>query len=298
MIEAFASAPSDKKFVFLTGDLGFKALEPLREVMQEYFINAGISEQNMISTAAGLAKSGITTFAYSIAPFIYARPFEQIRNDICLHDLPVTLIGNGGGYGYGVMGATHHAIEDYGSLLCLQNMQAFIPAFDCDISPIISQILHNKKPSYLRLGVAKNNDEINKIPYSSWRKILSGNAGTLVITGSITSDLLAEFLNEDHNNRPNIWVISQLPIITLDENFIADIQQSQKLCILEEHVAQGGIAQMIALQLLKNNITPKYFTNFCAQGYVSGAYGSQDFHRQESQLTKSAIQQFLQFHVT
>jgi transketolase len=48
---------------------------------------------------------------------MYGRPFEQIRNDICMHDLPVKLIGNGGGYAYGVMGATHHAIEDYG--LCL-----------------------------------------------------------------------------------------------------------------------------------------------------------------------------------
>ncbi len=51
--------------------------------------------------------------------FVYARPFEQIRNDVCLHDLPVKLVGNGGGYGYGVMGATHHALEDYGALTAL-----------------------------------------------------------------------------------------------------------------------------------------------------------------------------------
>ena len=55
-------------------------------------------------------------WVYSIAPFVYARPFEQIRNDVCLHRLPVVLVGNGGGYGYGVMGATHHALEDYGAL--------------------------------------------------------------------------------------------------------------------------------------------------------------------------------------
>ncbi len=101
-------------FAFLTGDLGFGALEPLREVAGDRFINTGIAEQNMISVASGLGRIGFAPWVYSIAPFIYARPFEQIRNDICLHRLPVCLIGNGGGYGYGVMGATHHALEDYG----------------------------------------------------------------------------------------------------------------------------------------------------------------------------------------
>ena len=74
--------------------------------MKDHFINVGVAEQNMISTAAGIAKTGLPTFVYSIAPFAYARPFEQIRNDVCLHNLPVTIVGNGGGYGYGVMGAT------------------------------------------------------------------------------------------------------------------------------------------------------------------------------------------------
>ena len=93
MIKAFEKKP----FVFLSGDLGFKALEPLQEKLGDYFINAGIAEQNMVSTAAGIARTGLEVFVYSIAPFIYARPFEQIRNDICLHNLPVTLVGNGGG---------------------------------------------------------------------------------------------------------------------------------------------------------------------------------------------------------
>jgi len=93
--------------VFMTGDLGFMALEPVREAFGGRFINAGVAEQNMISVAAGLAKTGLEVWAYSIAPFCYARPFEQIRNDVCLHRLPVHLVGNGGGYGYGVMGSTH-----------------------------------------------------------------------------------------------------------------------------------------------------------------------------------------------
>src|SRR5262245_6852444 len=115
------------ELVFLTGDLGFKALEPLRDQMKSRFINAGVAEQNMVCVAAGLGKTGLRPWVYSIAPFVYARPFEQIRNDVCLPDLPVVLVGNGGGYGYGVMGSTHHALEDYGVLLTLSNLRAFVP---------------------------------------------------------------------------------------------------------------------------------------------------------------------------
>lgn len=91
---ARSAAPN---MVFLTGDLGFMALEPLQATMGERFINAGVAEQNMISVAAGLSREGFEVWAYSIAPFCYARPFEQIRNDVCFHGLPVKLVGNGGG---------------------------------------------------------------------------------------------------------------------------------------------------------------------------------------------------------
>jgi transketolase len=138
-------------FLFLTGDLGFKALEPLRDAIGSRFINAGVAEQNMISVAAGLARQGFRAWAYSIAPFMFARPFEQIRNDVCLHRLPVIMVGNGGGYGYGVMGATHHAIEDYGVLLTLQGMEVYVPAFDSDFVDMLPRLFQTTSPSYLRL---------------------------------------------------------------------------------------------------------------------------------------------------
>src|SRR3954469_19230837 len=143
------------EFVFLTGDLGFGALEPLREAMGERFINAGVAEQNMVSVAAGLSRAGLRPWAYSIAPFIYARPYEQIRNDVCLHNLPVVLVGNGGGYGYGVMGPTHHAIQDYGALLCLPGLRAYVPAFDGDLQAQVRHLFEVEHPAYLRLGLSE-----------------------------------------------------------------------------------------------------------------------------------------------
>ena len=91
----------------------------------------------MVSVAAGMAAVGGKSWVYSIAPFCYARPFEQIRNDVCLNRLSVRLVGNGGGYAYGSMGATHHALEDYGVMLTLPAMRAYVPAFDADVEPMV-----------------------------------------------------------------------------------------------------------------------------------------------------------------
>ena len=137
--EAMVRRSVKPEVIFLTGDLGFMALEPLQEAMGERFINAGVAEQNMISVSAALARQGLEVWAYSIAPFCYARPFEQIRNDISFHNLPVNLVGNGGGYAYGVMGPTHHAIEDYGVLLCLPGMSVYVPVFDEDLPAVVAR---------------------------------------------------------------------------------------------------------------------------------------------------------------
>ena len=153
--QALVAEAGRPEFVLLTGDLGFMALEPVRAALGKRFINGGVAEQNLVSVAAGLARAGLRPWVYSIAPFLYARPYEQIRNDICLHGLPVVLVGNGGGYGYGVMGATHHAIEDYGALLCLPNLRAYVPAFDPDVTEVVRRLCSTDHPAYLRLGVSE-----------------------------------------------------------------------------------------------------------------------------------------------
>src|SRR5258708_16122325 len=98
LCHALAARAAKEDMVFLTGDLGFMALEPLREAMGERFINAGVAEQNMIGVAAALAAQDLEVWVYSIAPFVSARPFEHIPNHISFRHLPVNPTGNRGGY--------------------------------------------------------------------------------------------------------------------------------------------------------------------------------------------------------
>ncbi len=280
-------------FIFLTGDLGYKALEPLRDVMGQRFINAGVAEQNMVAVAAGMAREGLRSWAYSIAPFIYARPYEHVRNDICLHDLPVVLVGNGGGYGYGVMGATHHALEDYGALLCLPNIRVYIPAFDSDVSQVTEKLFETQHPAYLRLGLGEEPKDAKLPPYAPWRKLWNGNRATIIAVGPLAGSLLGAIGQLPAFEQPNLWVLSELPVDQLPQPLMEDLKQSEHLMVVEEHVARGSAGEMLARHLLLIGEAPPRFTHRCAQGYCSGLYGSQKFHRKECGLDAESIIQAL-----
>lgn len=280
-----------EKFFFLTGDLGFMALEPLREALGEWFVNAGLAEQNMVAVAAGLVRAGCQAWVYSIAPFCYARPFEQVRNDICLNNLPVKLVGNGGGYAYGAMGATHHAIEDYGVLLGLQSMRVFVPAFRADIAPVVGRMVATPFPSYLRLGRCELPDGHELPAYSAWRKLQAGAGSLIVAMGPLVGGLLAATCELPFESRPEIWVVSEMPFEfeNIPREFRERLSRSALLCIVEEHVAQGGFGQNLVWTMCKEGVRVPRLVHAHARGYVSGAYGSQGFHRTECGLTPAGI---------
>jgi transketolase len=283
------------EFVFLTGDLGYKALEPLREALGPRFINAGVAEQNMVSVAAGLARSGMRPWVYSIAPFVYARPYEQIRNDVCFHRLPVVLVGNGGGYGYGVMGASHHALEDYGALLCLPHMQAFIPAFEQDVAQQVKRLFSVSHPAYLRLGASEEPSGAEIPAYSSWRRLQEGPGWMILVTGPLVGGIWSRVRAITGAGRPTVWVVTELPCRPVPAEFLDDLHRASGLLLVEEHVEQGGVAQNLALALLASGKLPARFAARCARGYPSGRYGSQAFHRRECGLDAESIVDFLAF---
>jgi transketolase len=285
----------ESDFVFLTGDLGFMVLEPLRDAARQRFINAGIAEQNMVSVAAGLACAGLRPWVYSIAPFLYARAFEQIRNDVCMHALPVFLVGNGGGYAYGVMGPTHHAIEDYGALLGLPNLTAYVPAFAADVPQAVSRLMTVARPAYLRLARDETPGDFVVPAYAPWRRILSGRSATVLMVGPLAGGILAAAQTLPESQRPSLWVLCELPIVATEipAAFLADLEQSGHLIVVEEHVALGSAGASLAHALLCAQTTPRRFTHRFARGYPSGHYGSQLYHRQESGLDPASILKLL-----
>src|SRR3954470_15008863 len=196
--------------VFVTGDLGYMALEGVAEAFGERFINAGIAEQNAVSLAAGLARAGHLPWVYSAAAFTVLRPYEQIRDDVCLHELPVKLVGNGGGYGYGIMGATHHALEDIGAMRALPNMRLYLPLVATDVTRVVNAMAEDPLPNYLRLGLSA------KIPgaipaFAPWRRLKSGRSAVVIGMGPVVQGLyelgVPELLDE-----LEIWCVGTFPL--------------------------------------------------------------------------------------
>ena len=276
----------NKNSVFITGDLGYAALENVQATAKERFINAGVAEQNMIGVAAGLAYKGYETFTYSIAPFTVYRCLEQIKIDVCIHSLPVYIVGNGGGYGYGIMGATHHAIEDIACLSAMPNITCWIPAFKEDVAYCISKITHQKKPAYLRLGLAKPYPQ--QITISSINKVISSKAPkvTIVALGPIIHNVLDAVVN---NNSVDVFTILAIPVVELSEELKESIRHSQKLIVVEEHVERGGLAEHLLSMLAKLSLNKIDFISLHAKGYPNKLYGDQAFHQKESGLDAEHI---------
>jgi transketolase len=291
LCNALLARSVNPKMIFLTGDLGFMALEPLQQAMKTRFINAGVAEQNMVSVAAALAREGFEAWVYSIAPFCYARPFEQIRNDVAFHKLPVKLIGNGGGYGYGVMGPTHHAIEDYGVLLTLSTMQVFIPAFDEDVEAVLEAAGNSQFPAYLRLGRGEIPEGFKVPDYAPWRQLTAGEGMTVIVAGPLVGTYIKAFMNLPEIQRPNLWAVTELPLTlhALPAVLLKQLATQRGLCVVEEHVQRGGLGSELALLLLEKNLLVGSFHHLYARAHHYASYGSQNFLRTQSGLDANTV---------
>jgi transketolase len=152
----FEAAEADRRLCAVVADISpAGSMARFREKFPDRFINTGVAEQIMIGIVAGMALRGLRPFAYTIATFALFRPYEFVRDDLCYQNLPVTVVGIGGGVNYSTLGATHHALEDVALATTLPNMQVIAP---CD-PPETREATRwcaaqTNGPVYLRLGKA------------------------------------------------------------------------------------------------------------------------------------------------
>jgi transketolase len=147
----FEAAKNDKEILFISADLGAAALDDFREKLPDQFIHAGISEQNMVDLASGLALSGKKVFLYAMAPFLTARCYEQIKCVIASMNLPITLIGVGVGLGYDHATLTHFTPEDIACMRALNGIEILTPG-DAEAAEKVANVaIMNPGFRYIRL---------------------------------------------------------------------------------------------------------------------------------------------------
>ena len=252
----------DRSIYFLTADLGFKALEPIEKAFPDRFINVGISEQHLIGMAAGLALEGKKVIAYSIAYFSAMRPYEQIRDDVCYHNLDVKIVGAGGGYNYATHGVTHHTVEDLAIMRVLPHMKVLNPGYSWEATEATRAMVRTKGPFYIRLGKSPGiHFEKPSFTFSVGKGFVTKPAWDVVIvsTGNVLDIAMktAELL-EGHSKR-SVAVVSIPSIKPLDEALIKKYARRAKgVFTIEEHSTIGGLGSAVKEVLFDAHIRPTF----------------------------------------
>lgn len=286
-------ATENEDVVFITGDLGYNALENLAAQMGDRFINAGVAEQNMVGMAAGMAHRGYRVICYSIAPFVVYRCLEQVRNDVCFHNLPVYIVGNGGGYGYGIMGSSHHCIEDIACLSGLPNMRCYAPAFVEDMNACINEMFARRQPAYLRLGLGKPMPAAMQLTGYGAAPLQQAGRITIVAQSPVANNVVAALARSGRENEVDFFIVNRMPFTTLPAELANSIRTSRRVVTVEEHIPTGGLGQAVSSLILKEGLAVDKFTSLCAEGYPNGLYGSQTYHQQQSGLGEDNILQII-----
>ena len=273
---------------FLTGDLGFNAFEGIRERFPGRFLNTGVAEQHMIGFAAGLALSGIKPWVYSIAPFVTCRVTEFIRNDLCFHNLPVKIIGNGGGYTYGVMGSTHHALEDLGILKTLPNLTLYFPCAGDQVNAAVHQMSQQPGPSYLRLAVSpcvSSRPVIGENPATLTRCYKKGRDLTVIGVGHAVQIVLTALDLARNDLNINVFGLGKFPLDTVKDSALSDaIRDSRKVLVVEEHYLSGGFGETLSALF-----SGKKFEILAAKYDLNQRYGSAAFHLDQSGISPKHV---------
>jgi transketolase len=273
--------------VFLVvGDLGFSVIEPFAAEFPDRYLNAGVAEQNMTGVAAGLASEGWHVFTYSIANFPTLRCFEQIRNDVCYHQLPVTVVAVGAGMSYGSLGYSHHAVQDIAVMRTLPNITVLSPADPGEARESVQWLCMNPGPSYLRIGKAgePHLHDVRGIA-SGPLLVLPGSGSTaLVATGSVLKVALeAAQLARERGTSPPVFSCPWLA--PGESSFFKSLSAFRRLITLEEHVSAGGFASLLR-EHLPNSVE---VVPMCIPHSMASAVGSQQWLRDQAGFTPQAI---------
>jgi transketolase len=248
-IEALCElADADERIMLICGDLGYSVLEVFANRFPQRFLNAGVAEQNMTGVAAGLAMTGRKVITYSIANFPVMRCLEQIRNDICYHDLDVKVVAVGGGYAYGAQGYTHHGVEDLAVTRVLPGMTVLAPGDPVETRLATKAMLASAGPAYLRLGKAGERVVHEVEPsFQIGRAIMmrDGRDATLISTGGVLPVVVDAAVALERRGT-HVRLLSMPCVEPLDASAVEKAASETGTIVTVEEHGPGGLASAVA----------------------------------------------------
>ena len=283
-------AKKDKKILFIGSDLGPGVLDEFKKKIPDRFFMEGVSEQAIIGLSAGLAMEGFKPYVNTIATFITRRCFEQVAVDLCLHRLPVRLIGNGGGLVYAPLGPTHQAIEDISIMRTLPNMTIIAPCDSIEMKKLVMQTVNHNNPIYIRL--AKGGDEIvtsesDNVVLGRGVLKIEPNEHLFITTGVMTQMAIEASKRLNRENNIKCGVIHLGTVKPLDSEILLKwIPKVKKIVTVEENILSGGFGSSILE--FTNDHFPEHSIKISRIGLKDSfieKYGNQDLLLKDNNIT-------------
>ncbi len=282
----FDKAKKDRNIILLTGDLGYSLFDKFSQQLPEQFFNVGISEQNMVALSAGLAKEKKKVFIYSIGNFASLRCLEFIRNNLCYHNLDVTIISCGSGYEYGQLGFSHHATEVLSVVRSLPNITILNPATIKELK-FIEKDLFSKKPKFLII----NKNPIKKICEYNIHPISKNLNGKILIcsTGTILEEVLkASILLKNKNYKTEILSFPFVKPMISEKNLLRSLKKFKYIFSIEENNINGGFGEYM-LNIINKNKLKKYFEIIAINDKYIKIVGDKYFLRKKAGIDSQSI---------
>ena len=239
----------NEKVVVLDADLSTATkTEKFAKEFPNRFFDMGISEQDMISTAAGFATCGKIPYASTFAVFAAGRAYDQIRNSVCYPNLNVKICATHAGITVGEDGATHQMLEDLAMMRALPNLKVFSPSDDVETKFIINEISKIDGPCYVRLSRLSTPviyDENEKFEIGKAKQIGDGEDATVFATGVCVAEAIKakEKLQE---KGINIRVVDVHTIKPIDKEMIVKCaKETKKIITIEDHSIIGGLGSAV-----------------------------------------------------
>ncbi len=254
-------AKVDKDIIVLCSDSrGSASLTPFFNAFPKQAIEMGIAEQNLVSVASGLAKCDKKPFVASPACFLTTRSYEQCKVDVAYSNTNVKLIGISGGISYGALGMTHHSSQDIACMASVPNMRVYIPSDRFQASKLISTLLKDNKPAYIRVGRNPVEDIYaeNDIPFELNKAniLCSGEDVTIIAVGEMVKPAYdcAMILK---GKGINASVLDMYCLKPIDRDTILKVAKRSKFVLtVEEHSGFGGLGSMVS-QIISSNCPKK-----------------------------------------
>lgn len=254
-------ARADRHVLAVTSDSrGSGKLGPFGQALPRQIVEVGIAEQNLVGIAAGLASAGKRVFAVSPACFLTARSFEQVKNDVCYSDNPVTLVGISAGVSYGALGSTHHSLHDFAALRAINNLTIVAPADNHEARAAVQAAAASPHPVYLRFGKAPLYELPVEPPFQLGRARLlrPGNVGAFLATGETVIHALLAAAELEATTGLRSRVLSLPTVKPLDaEAVLSAGRDCRAVVTVEEHMVHGGLGEACAALLAQGDAHPR-----------------------------------------